>query len=82
MQLNLENVLYVEDRLSSINDLLKAILPSSASVIENQNTSMGIIELCEDWWEILRQETVLFDVYVSQSFLIELLQKIFKDEST
>ena len=69
MQLNLENVLYVEDRLSSINDLLKAILPSSASVIENQNTSMGIIELCEDWWEILRQETVLFDVYVSQTFL-------------
>jgi hypothetical protein len=55
----------VEDRLSSINDLLKAILPgAAASGIENQNTSMAIIELCEDWWEILRQETVLFDVYV------------------
>ena len=26
--------------------------------------SGSIIELCEDWWEMLRQETVLFDVYV------------------
>lgn len=28
----------------------------------------AIIELCEDWWEILRQETVLFEVYVRRLF--------------
>lgn len=27
-----------------------------------------IIELCEDWWELLRQDSTLFEVYVSSFF--------------
>jgi hypothetical protein len=32
--LNLENVLYIEDRLSSINDLLKAMLPQNEAMAQ------------------------------------------------
>ena len=50
---------------------------------DNSVASGTIIELCEDWWEILRQETVLFEVYVRLiAILTILLQKIFKDDST
>jgi uncharacterized protein (DUF1499 family) len=50
--LNLENVLYIEDRLSTMSELLKVIQspPSAASI----QACTSIIELCEDWWEALR----------------------------
>jgi len=32
--LNLENVLYIEDRLSSINDLLKSMLPQNEAMAQ------------------------------------------------
>jgi hypothetical protein len=41
-----------------------------------------IVELCEDWWELLRQEASLFEVYVSCYYSSKTCQKIFKDEST
>ncbi|TNV84989.1 hypothetical protein FGO68_gene2181 [Halteria grandinella] len=68
--LNLENVLYIEDRLSTMCELLKVIQAPSANPT-SQQACTSIIELCEDWWEALRSETVLFDVY-----------KIFSDDST
>ena len=45
-QLNLENVLFIEDRIYAMLDKLKK---------SNHNDEQGtIIELCEDWWEMLR----------------------------
>ena len=57
LQINLENVLFVEDRISLMHDKLKS--PGFAE------EGGRIVELCEDWWEILRQEPSLFEVYVS-----------------
>jgi len=61
--INLENVLLVEDRISLMHDKLK-----SPNYMEE---GARVVELCEDWWEILRLESLLFEVY-----------KIFKDEAT
>lgn len=53
-----------------MSELLKVIQAPNTNPTSNQACS-SIIELCEDWWEALRQETVLFDVY-----------KIFNDDGT
>eukprot|EP00347_Sterkiella_histriomuscorum_P008362 403345391 len=63
VMLNLENVLFIEDRLHLVYERLR-----SNNYLEE---TFKIIELCEDWWELLRQEASLFEVY-----------KIFKDEQT
>ncbi len=52
---NLENVLFLEDRIWLISEKIK--------------NSHSVLDLCEDWWELLRHESVLFEV-----------EKIFKDE--
>ena len=54
-------MLLVEDKLCKISDMLK-----KNSHIKEQST---IINLCEDWWEMLRQEQVLYEVHVSQYHL-------------
>ncbi|CDW88680.1 UNKNOWN [Stylonychia lemnae] len=57
VMINLENVLFIEDRIFLMNEKLK-----SANYLEE---SQKIIELCEDWWELLRQESSLFEIYVN-----------------
>ena len=54
--LNLENVLFIEEKLSMISEKLKKV--------KHEAESSAIIELCEDWWEMVRHEQVLFDVFV------------------
>jgi len=44
--INLENVLFIEDRIHLMYEKLK-----SPNYIEE---SQKVIELCEDWWELLR----------------------------
>lgn len=51
-------MLFIEDRLTGISEILKK---QGYSELGHQ-----VIEYCEDWWELLRQETVLFDVYVNK----------------
>lgn len=44
--INLENVLFLEEKVSSLSEKLK-----KANHSEEQG---AIIEICEDWWEMLR----------------------------
>jgi len=44
--INLENVLFIEDRIFLMYEKLK-----SQNYLDE---SQKIIELCEDWWELLR----------------------------
>lgn len=50
-------MLFLEEKVSQMNEKIKK------NNCDEETTS--IIELCEDWWEMLRQEQVLFDVYVT-----------------
>lgn len=40
-------------------------------VVNYQEEGHRIVELCEDWWELLRQETILFEVYVSLVIVLD-----------
>jgi len=55
--LNMENVIFFEDRIWAIG--------------ENLRKQESTLEICEDYWEMIRQEAVLFQVH-----------RIFKDEPT
>jgi hypothetical protein len=54
--LNLESVLFIEDRLYCIYDKIKE--------------ESSVVEMCEDWWEVARNEIILFEIY-----------KIFKEDN-
>ena len=54
--MNLENLLFLEDRLQALAHL-------------HTKEPSATIEACEDWWDVVRQDTALFEVYVSPSQL-------------
>lgn len=54
-------MLFIEDRIYQMNEKLRLI-----NFIEE---GQKLVELCEDWWELLRQDATLFEVYVRQSSL-------------
>ena len=59
--------MFIEDRLGQMQDRLK--------VVNYQEEGQRIVELCEDWWELLRQETILFEVYVSLVIVLNTFRK-------
>lgn len=52
-------MLFIEDRIYLMSESLK----------RDMGEGTKIVELCEDWWELLRQEQLLFEVYVSFVYL-------------